>query len=103
MSLLYNSEKVRGVGECNKAEVFCVKYISHYFSLLVFLPIWEDKKSGPKRENFLPYFLSLLFSFLNQTIKNIIFHPIFLSLFSILLVFTPTKYIGITLVSMRNR
>ena len=43
-------------------------------------------------ENFLPYFMSLLFYFLNQTVENNIFHLIFLSLFSILPVFTPTKH-----------
>ena len=91
MSLLYNSGKVRGVGECKKWGI-CVKCISHHFSLLIFLPIWEDKKSGPRREKFLPYFLSLLFSFLNQTVENNILHPIFLSLFSILPIFTPTKH-----------
>ena len=90
MFLLYNSGKVRGVGECKKWGI-CVKCISHHFSLLNFLSIWENKKSGPRRENFLPHFLSLLFSFLNQTVENNIFHPIFLSLFSILPVFTPTK------------
>ena len=68
----------------------CVKWISKHFSLFIFLLIWEDKKSGPRKENFLSYFLSLIFSFLNQTVKSNIFHPIFLSLFSILPVFTPT-------------
>ena len=37
-------------------------------------------------------FSSLLFSFLNQTVKNAIFHPIFLFLFSILSIFTSTKH-----------
>ena len=45
-----------------------------------------------RRDYFLPYFLSLLFYLLNQTAKNTIFHPIFLSLFSIILVFTSTKH-----------
>ena len=74
-------------------EGICVKCILHHFSLPIFLPIWEDKKCGLRRENFLPCFLYLLFSFLNQTVENDIFHPIFLSLFSILPVFTPTKHI----------
>ena len=42
----------------------CVEVLSQHFSLHIFLPIWEDKKSGPGRENFLPCFLSLIFSFL---------------------------------------
>ena len=86
--------KVRG-----RWEGICVKCISTHFSLPIFLPVWEDKKSGPKRENFLSYFLSLLLSFLNQTVKNSIFHPIFPSLFSILPVFTPTKH---TLRNIKN-
>ena len=57
-----------------------------------FLMIWEDKKCGPWRENFLPGFLSSPFSFPNQTVENSVFHPIFLPLFSILPVFTPTKH-----------
>ena len=58
MFSLYNSGKVRGVGECNKMGYLCVKCISHHFSLFIFLPIWEDKKSGSRRENFLPYFFA---------------------------------------------
>ena len=79
--------KIRG-----RWEGICVKWISKHFSLLIFLIFWEDKKSGPRRENFLSSFLSLLFFFLNQTVKNNIFYPIFFSLFSILPVFTPTKH-----------
>ena len=36
-----------------------------------------------QRDYFPLHFLSLLFSLLNQTVENVIFHPIFLSLFSI--------------------
>ena len=80
--------KVRG-----RWEGICIKCISQHFSLPIFLSIWEDKKSGSERENFLSCFLSLLFSFLNQIVENNIFHSIFLFfLFSILLVFTPTKH-----------
>ena len=79
--------KVRG-----RWEGICVKCISTHFSLPIFFPIWEDKKSKPRRENFLPYFLSLLFSFINQTVENSIFYPIFFFLFFILPVFTPTKH-----------
>ena len=53
MSLLYNSRKVKEVGDYY---VVCVKCIYHHFSILIFLPIWEDKKSWPRKENFLPYF-----------------------------------------------
>ena len=56
-----------------------VKCISHHFSLLIFLLIWEDKKNGPRRENFFSYFMSFLFSFHRQTMKNSIFQNIFLS------------------------
>ena len=73
-------------------ESICVKVLWQHFSLLLFLLIWEDQNCGPGRENFLPGFLSFPFSFPNQTVKNNIFHPIFLSLFSILPVFTPTKH-----------
>ena len=69
MSLFYNSGKVRGVGECNKVGYLCKMYLSSLF-LLIFLQIWEDKKSGSGRENFPPYFF-------NQTVKNNIFHHIF--------------------------
>ena len=44
------------------------------------------------KDYFSSYFLSLLFSLLKQTVENAIFHHIFLSLFSILLIFTPTKH-----------
>ena len=44
------------------------------------------------RDYFPLHFLSLLFFLLNQTVENAIFHYIFLSLFSILPVFTPTKH-----------
>ena len=69
--------KVRGMWEG-----ICVKWISKHFSLLIFLPILEDKKSGPKRENFLFYFSSLIKQWKTR----------FSILFSILLVFTPTKH-----------
>ena len=39
----------------------CVKCISHHFSLLIFLPIWEDKKCGPRRELFPLFSVSLIF------------------------------------------
>ena len=52
------------------------------------------KKIRVQGENFFPHFLSLLFSFLNQIVENAIIHPIFFSLFSILIVFTPTKHTG---------
>ena len=42
--------------------------------------------------HFLPGFLSSPFSLPNQTVENNIFHIIFLSLFSILLVFIPNKH-----------
>ena len=66
----------------------------HFSSLFPphFLPTWKDKKSGSRRENFISYFLSLLFSFLNQIVENNIFHLIFFSLFSIFPIFTPTKH-----------
>ena len=44
------------------------------------------------KDYFSPHFLSLLFSLLNQIRENVIFHLIFLFLFSILPVFTPTKH-----------
>ena len=53
--------KVRG-----RWEGICVKCISHHFSFPIFLPIWEDKKSGFGRENFPLCFLSLLFNFFPQ-------------------------------------
>ena len=55
-------------------------------------PNWEDKKRWVWSEKFPPYSLSLLFSLLNQTMENAIFHHIFLFLFSILPIFTPTKH-----------
>ena len=55
----------------------------------LFLPIWEEKICGPGRENFLPGFPSSLFSLVCQTVENIVFHSIFLSIFSILPKFTP--------------
>ena len=45
-----------------------------------------------RRDYFFPHFYSLLFSLLYQTRENVIFHLIFLFLFSILPVFTPTKH-----------
>ena len=69
--------KVRGMWEG-----ICVKWISKHFSLHIFLPILEDKKSGPKRENFLFYFSSSIKQWKTR----------FSILFSILLVFTPTKH-----------
>ena len=58
-------------------EGICVKYIFQHFFLFIFFPNWEDKKRWAWRENFPPYFLSLLFSLLNQTVENVIFHFIF--------------------------
>ena len=58
-------------------EGICVKYIFQHFFLFIFFPNWEDKKRWAQRENFPPYFLSLLFSLLNQTVENVIFHFIF--------------------------
>ena len=63
-------------------------------SLQIFLLIWEDENCGPGRENFLPGFPSSPFSLLCQTVKNTVFHPIFLPMFSILSIFTPTKHSG---------
>ena len=85
----------RRVCSCERREKrgIYVKVLWQHFFLRIFLPVWEDKKSGPRRENFFPCFLSLIFSFPNQTMENNIFHPIFLSLFSILPIFTPTKHI----------
>ena len=82
---------MRGVGECNKGEDICVIYYPHHLFSLVFLPNWEDKIMWAWRDYFPHHFLFLLFSLLNQTRENSIFHPIFLSFFSILPVFTPTK------------
>ena len=70
----------------------CVKCIFQYFSLFISLPNWEDKKMWVWREKFPPFFLSFLFSLFNQTVENVIFQPIFLFLFSIIPIFTPTKY-----------
>ena len=56
--------------------------------------IQRIKKIWVRGDNFFPHFLSLLFSFLNQIVKNAMIHPIFFSLFSILIVFTPTKHTG---------
>ena len=69
-----------------------VKVLSQHFPLQIFLPIWEDENCGPGRENFLPGFPSSPFSLLCQTVKNTVFPPIFLPLFSILSIFTPTKH-----------
>ena len=69
----------------------CVIYCPYNLFSLVFLLNCEDKILWARRENFLHHFLFLLFSLLNQTRENSIFHPIFLFFFSILPVFTPTK------------
>ena len=74
-----------------KDEDICIIYCPHHLFPLVFLPIWEEKILWAWRENFLHHFLFLLFSLLNQTRENSIFHPIFLSFFFILPVFIPTK------------
>ena len=66
-------------------EYFCktvIQYFWQHFSLLLFLPIWEDQNFGPRRENCHPGFLSFAFSFPSQIVENSIFHPIFLPLFS---------------------
>ena len=78
--------------ERREKQGICVKVVWQHFSLQLFLPIGEDKKYGPGREKFLPSFLSSQFSFSNQTVKNSVFHPIFLPLFSILPIFTQTKH-----------
>lgn len=71
-------------------------YLCKVHLLALFSPHFSPKLGGYKKVGlegkFPPYFLSLLFSLLNQTVKNVIFHPIFLFLFSILLVFTQTKH-----------
>ena len=69
-----------------------VNYIIQHFFLSIFLQNWEDKKMWARRDYFPPYFLYFLFSLLNQIMKNAIFHYIFLSIFSILPVFTQTKH-----------
>ena len=69
-----------------------VNYIIQHFFLSIFLQNWEDKKMWARRDYFPPYFLYFLFSLLNQIMKNAIFHYIFLCIFSILPVFTPTKH-----------
>ena len=73
-------------------EGISVKVLSQHFPLQIFLPIWEDENCGPGRENFLPGFPSSPFSLLCQTVENTVFHPIFLPMFSILSIFTPTKH-----------
>ena len=84
----------RRVCNCERREKrdICVKVLLQHFFLHIFLPIRENKKSGHRRENFFPCFLSHIFSFPNQTMENNIFHHIFLSLFSIFPIFTPTKH-----------
>ena len=73
--------------------------ISQHFPLQIFLLIWEDENCGPERENFLPGFPSSPFSLLCQTVENTVFHPIFLPMFSIISIFTPTKHSARELVS----
>ena len=60
-----------------KLGYLCKMYFSSLFPSH-FPQIWEDKKSEPRRKNFFSYFMSFLFSFLNQTVKNSIFQNIFL-------------------------
>ena len=74
-----------------KNEGICVIYYPRHLFSLIFLPNWEDKILWAWRENFPLHFLSLLFSLLNQTRENSIFHHIFLSFFSNLFVYTLTK------------
>ena len=73
-------------------EGIMIKVPREHFLFRLFLPIWEEKICGPGRENFLPGFLSSLFSLVCQTVENIVFHSIFLPRFSILPKFTPTKH-----------
>ena len=65
-----------------QSEGICVNYIVQHLFSLDFLPNWEDKKMWAGRDYFPPHFLSLLFSLLNQIRENVIFYPMFLSLFS---------------------
>ena len=71
---------------------FLYKCCESTFLSTIFLLIWEDENCGPRRENFLPGFLSSAFSFFCQTVENTVFHPIFIPLFSILTIFIPTKH-----------
>ena len=67
--------------------------LHHSASFLLNFPLkLGGQKMWARRDYFPPYFLSLLFSLLNQTMENVIFHHIFLSLFSIFPFFTPTKH-----------
>jgi len=75
-----------------KGEDICVIYYPPHLFSLVFLLNWKDKKMWARRDYFPPYFRSLLFSLLNQIRENSIFHPIFLSFFSILPIFIPTQH-----------
>ena len=57
-----------------------MRVIGEEISLLAFfLPAWKEEICGPRRE-FLPGFSSLIFSSFCQTVKNTIFHLIFLFL-----------------------
>ena len=82
-------------------EGISVKVLSQHFPLQIFLLIWEDENCGPRRENFLPGFPSSPFSLLCQTVENTVFHPIFLPMFSILSIFTPTKHSVKVMVNFR--
>ena len=89
LCLCYNKIR-KGLINVKKWRYLCNLLPTSFFSL-VFLPNWEDKILWVWRENFPHHFLSLLFFLLNQIRENFIFHPIFLSFFSILSVFTPIK------------
>ena len=71
---------------------FLKKCCESTFLSTIFLPIWEDENCGLGRENFLRSFPSSTFSFFCQIVENIVFHPIFIPLFSILTIFIPTKH-----------
>ena len=74
------------------SEGIYVNYIIQQLFSLVFLPNWEDQKMWARRDYFSTHFLSLLFSLLNQIRENVIFYLIFLSLFSSITIFIPTKH-----------
>ena len=65
-------------------------FVQIFFPL--FTPIWRDCILKGEERKFVGPPLFSPPPPLNQIVKNSIFHPIFLSLFSILPVFTPTNH-----------